>query len=512
MIFAVVDFEWVTAWLTPVWLLSMGVMIGLIAMICAAGIAIGIGAALGKAKTVQREILVGLREGVLFPITIIAVLLSLFACSGPAFVRRPAKKLESIARLPYARLHTREYTVPPAERDQDNEIVEGKEAELAISFNTEELRRMSFLSDRRVTLSAKPEADKERILFDILPDEKVNFFAVNQVVSPFPEEGVTKLYALNYSTQPAKLTIEYDIQPPDPEVALIIWTALGMCIFYLAYFVQRTLAPRLSAIALATFKSEVNSPLFLLLSAVGSVLLTIFIWIPYNTFGEDIKMLKDSGLTLILVLTIFQAVWAASMSVSDEIEGRTALTVLSKPINRRAFLIGKFMGILWTVALMFVILSVVFLIAVAFKPVYDSRENSEEMPTWQACHLEMVRTVPGIALMFMQTMVLAALSVALSTRVALVPNLVICFAVYVIGHLTPLLVQSSEQQFEVVKFFAHLLATGAPVLENFNIAPAIAANVPVPYEYLGLSLVYCFLYTVIALLLALLFFEDRDLA
>ena len=72
----------------------------------------------------------------------------------------------------------------------------------------------------------------------------------------------------------------------------------------------------------------------------------IFPFVPYNTFGEDVKMLKAEDLTLIKVLAIVLALWTASVSIADEIEGRTALTVLSKPISRRQFILGKYVGIL----------------------------------------------------------------------------------------------------------------------------------------------------------------------
>ena len=58
------------------------------------------------------------------------------------------------------------------------------------------------------------------------------------------------------------------------------------------------------------------------------------------------------------------------------------------------------------------------------------------------------------------------------------------------------------------QFFAVVL----PVLEHFNIYAAIAGGVPVPWEYLGWALAYCVLYTGVALLFALVLFEDRDLA
>jgi ABC-type transport system involved in multi-copper enzyme maturation permease subunit len=265
-------------------------------------------------------------------------------------------------------------------------------------------------------------------------------------------------------------------------------------------------------VALATFKSEAAQPLFMIVVVLGIVSLVIFIFIPYNTFGEDIKVLKDSGMTLIMVLCIIQAIWAASTSVADEIDGRTALTVLSKPIGRRSFIIGKYLGIFWTVAVLFIVLGLVLLICVAWKPIYDAREGTPSEPTWQICHLEMIRVVPGLALAFMETIVLAAISVAISTRLPMVANFIICFSIYVLGHLTPLVVQSSVSQFEPVRFVAELVATILPNLDHFNIQAAVAAGVGVPNDYLGWSLLYCLIYGVIALMLALVLFEDRDLA
>ncbi len=124
----------------------------------------------------------------------------------------------------------------------------------------------------------------------------------------------------------------------------------------------------------------------------------------------------------------------------------------------------------------------------------------------------MAGTVPGLILGFMETLVLAGLSVAISTRLPLLANFVICFTIYVLGHLTPLIVQVTDERFEIVKFFGQLIATIFPNLESFDLQAAVAAGIAVPMEYLGWSLLYCFLFSLIAMLLALLMFEDRDLA
>jgi ABC-type transport system involved in multi-copper enzyme maturation permease subunit len=67
-------------------------------------------------------------------------------------------------------------------------------------------------------------------------------------------------------------------------------------------------------------------------------------------------------------------------------------------------------------------------------------------------------------------------------------------------------------QFVFVQFFGQLIATIFPNLDHFNIQAAVAAGVPVPTLYLGWALVYCMIYSMIAMLLALVLFEDRDLA
>ncbi len=206
------------------------------------------------------------------------------------------------------------------------------------------------------------------------------------------------------------------------------------------------------------------------------------------------------------------ALWTASVTIAEEIEGRTALTLLSKPVGRRQFIIGKFLGILGPVVILFIVFGAIFLASVSYKVVYDARETSRSDPTWQECQQEMQQIAPGLALAFMETTVLVSISVAISTRLPMMANLIICAAIYVLGHLVPMLANSALGQIEQVGFIAGLLAAILPVLEHFNIYTAIATGQEVPLAYLGLAGVYCLLYVGLAMMVALLLFEDRDLA
>jgi ABC-type transport system involved in multi-copper enzyme maturation permease subunit len=287
-------------------------------------------------------------------------------------------------------------------------------------------------------------------------------------------------------------------------VGVVVLMALGL--------VVRTIAPKVAAIARTTGKEAMSQPLFYILMAIGVFGLVLFPFVPYNTLGEDIKMVKDEGLTLIMVLSILMALWTASVSIADEIEGRTALTLLSKPVGRREFILGKFMGILVPVVIMFLVLGAVFLASVSFKVVYDARESALADPTLADCRREMVQIAPGLLLAFMETVVLTAISVAISTRLPMLANLIICASIYVLGHLVPILANSAVGQIEFVRFVANLLAAILPVLDHFNISAGISTGQQVPPEYLGWAGLYCLIYSAVAMLVAMLLFEDRDLA
>ena len=127
---------------------------------------------------------------------------------------------------------------------------------------------------------------------------------------------------------------------------------LGVALALLTALVSVSYFTRTGIIARSTTMEATRQPLFLLLMCLAIALMLILGFVPFFTFGEDIKMFKANGLATFLTSGILLAVWTASTSISQEIEGRTAMTLLSKPINRRQFIVGKYLGILQAVLLL----------------------------------------------------------------------------------------------------------------------------------------------------------------
>ena len=467
-------------------------------------------------RRTARELPLILKEGILMPMFLVVSTMATIGLLGTIVAPDTSGLFSSLIKLPASGVTSYEFQLDAGV----NSVTE------SVNIHVGDVGGMEIETTGAINASFTPfeELPENIVIEDITSDSiyRVSPYepGILQTISARDESQsmtastISNIYLKNIGPDPAQVNVYVLYVPQYAQVASIPVTAFGILFVFLAYIVQRMAAPRMFAVALSTFKSEVAQPLFVLVLAGGVCALVAFVWIPYNTFGEDIKMLKDTGLTLILVLSIVLALWSASTSVAEEIDGRTALTVLSKPLNRRSFVIGKYVGIVWTLLLVYLVFSVVFMAAVAYKPIYDAKESSLASPEWQICYLEMIRLVPGLVLAFMEALIFTALSVAISTRVPLLANMTICLVIYALGHLTPLVVESSMEGagFGIIRFFAQLIATIFPNLELFNIQAAISAGVDVPFVYLGWAFSYCAVYSIIAMLLALIMFEDRDLA
>ena len=328
--------------------------------------------------------------------------------------------------------------------------------------------------------------------------------------------------------------------------------------FVLSFVVILRLWPRGGAVALSAFREGVRQPLFWCLLGFAAAAMVVSIFLPYFTFGDDYKMMKQIGFDITMLTAVVFGVFTAGMSIADEIEGRTAITLMSKPVSRRQFLLGKFLGI--------------FLASLALAgmswagrcsgpcissrcssgcPIPPTRSRPRCCPgSWRrprawrrdgvaASFLRGVALwfadtasiLPGLVMGISQVMLLLGIAAALATRLPMAITLVTCLLIFFLGHLAPVLVQVARNQqaqfaaanqgqtsgtLDLVQFMARLFDTILPVLEYFNLGPAIIRDRPLPLGeygmYVGSVVLYSLMYTAIALLFGLILFEDRDLA
>src|SRR3954471_12167080 len=95
-----------------------------------------------------------------------------------------------------------------------------------------------------------------------------------------------------------------------------------------------------------TFREAIVQPIYTLLLVLGAAVLIVFGLLPFFTLGEDTTMFKSVGLDIVLLFVLIATLFATSKSVFDEIEDRTMLTLMSKPVKKWEVLLGKYLGII----------------------------------------------------------------------------------------------------------------------------------------------------------------------
>ncbi|MEZ6056714.1 MAG: ABC transporter permease subunit [Planctomycetaceae bacterium] len=309
--------------------------------------------------------------------------------------------------------------------------------------------------------------------------------------------------------------------PPNTSGITILLLLVGIVIM----MAMASLLTRAGVIARATLKEGIRNPVFILATLFISMFTIASIWIPFFAFKDETKFYIQCGLATILMGGLVIALWTSSTTVTDEIEGRTAMTLLSKPINRRQFVVGKYLGLAQLVLLYVVITGTTLFASTYYKAKYDSRESGagskdlfymEDGLFSLSTNPELLEmathTLPGLALLYFELAVITSVSVAIATRVPMMMNVVTCMTIFVIGHLTSVLVASVLADNVFLKFVARLFATVLPALEVFSLDAAIATLRPVPPEYIGYCMLYSAAYITAMMCFGFLLFEDRDLA
>ena len=287
-----------------------------------------------------------------------------------------------------------------------------------------------------------------------------------------------------------------------------------------------------------TFIEAIVQPIYPLLLALGAAILFIFALLPFFTLGEDTIMFKAVGLDVILLLVLIVTLFATSRSIFDEIEDRTMLTLMSKPVRRWEVLVGKYLGIIASAALAIAVLGGILVLCTWARLPGDyqlrtsSLDESELRQIYQMRLMHISGLLPSLFLMWLQISVLAAIGVALSTRFSLVVNLPIVIILYIAGNLTrflfPLDTGPLAGRSVLAKGFAYLIGLFLPFLETFDLrqktvystiklAGTMYANDPRGvtmgeiWAYTGVAALYAAAYAAFALAIGMWLFQTREL-
>ena len=120
---------------------------------------------------------------------------------------------------------------------------------------------------------------------------------------------------------------------------------------------------RFLALANNTFVETVRQPIYAVLLLATAAMLVLNVSLAGFTLEDDDKLLLDLGLSTLMLSGLFLSAFSATGVLTREIENKTVLTVISKPVGRPLFILGKFAGLVAALMLAFYLSFLVFILA-----------------------------------------------------------------------------------------------------------------------------------------------------
>ncbi len=312
-----------------------------------------------------------------------------------------------------------------------------------------------------------------------------------------------------------------------------------------------------------TFVECIREPVYFLMLICALCINGLYPTAAMFVFREQIKFVVDSTMATSLVFSLVIAVVCSAHTISREMRNGTVLLLMSKPVTRFAFVAAKIFGIISAVTVFLFLLNCSALISVliakdqfrlefslmgiyygvlAVAAVYGGLRNYFKQLSFtsntltallvlipviavvfyiirvSAFHspaeidpeefIEARHLVPALLLLFPAAWTMGTISAALATRIELVSNLTICTVIFLLGLVSKFFVL----QWVGTGIMSSFLRTLLPNWQYFWMADAIAARQEIPASYILWALVYVIFYIGFWSLLALAFFNEREIA
>jgi len=251
---------------------------------------------------------------------------------------------------------------------------------------------------------------------------------------------------------------------------------------------------RVLAIARNTLRELARERVVLVLALFGLALVLGSQALSPLALGEGRKVVIDFGLAASMLLATLLAVFLGSSLLHKELERRTIYAVLSKPIRREEFLLGKFVGLWVTTGLLLAGMTLILLAVVTL--------SYRETP-WSI--------LGAAALSLVELGIVTALVILFSAfTTPLLASLFSC-GLFLAGHLSrDLRALGAQSDQALVRDTSAALYRVLPDLQGFDLGIQAVHGLPIAASDVWLPLVYGAGYTGLLLLGAVAIFERRD--
>jgi ABC-type transport system involved in multi-copper enzyme maturation permease subunit len=262
-----------------------------------------------------------------------------------------------------------------------------------------------------------------------------------------------------------------------------------------------------AAIAINVFRESIRDKVLYNLVLFAVLLIGASYLLGQLTAGQDVKIIKDLGLSATSIFGLFIAVFIGIGLVSKEVERRSVYSLLSKPIHRYQMIAGKYAGLTLTLIVNVAIMAAALYATLAYMA-WSVPANVER--AWDTPALD-PGMLKALALILVELMIITAIALFFSTFSTPMMSAAFTFSLFIAGHFS-----ADLRNFQLVvdSPAAARLARGLywvlPNLAQFDVKAQVVHAQPVPLGYILLTSAYAAFYIAVLLVAAMVIFSRRD--
>ena len=254
---------------------------------------------------------------------------------------------------------------------------------------------------------------------------------------------------------------------------------------------------RIGSIAYNTFREAVRDRVLYNLIAFAVLLSAAAIFIGQISIEIERLVVVNLGLTAVSLFGVIIAIFVGIGLVSKEIEKRTLYTVLSRPVRRWEFIVGKFFGLAGTL----VVNTFFMAVGVFGALLYVAHRFS-------AADFSILAALYFIILEFL---IICAVALLFSSFSSPLLSALFSFSLFVIGSFADDLRGFATMTHGPTRWIATGAAYLLPNFSALNVISAVGHQQPIPWQLIVQNTFYALFYTAMALSGAILIFDRRNL-
>lgn len=262
----------------------------------------------------------------------------------------------------------------------------------------------------------------------------------------------------------------------------------------------------IKTIAINTFKEAIRDKILYNLLIFTLIVIIASVLIGRLTIGQDQRVIKDIGLASMSLFGALIATFVGTSLVHKEIRRKTIYTILSKPIHRYEFILGKYFGLLLTIIVNLVAMTIaLFAVLTLHKFIIIDRLPGPDEP------IGYVLLLKAVVMIFFELMLITSIAILFSTISTPALSMFFTLGTYVVGHLTGDLKElGAASKSSLLNGLCSLLYYLLPNLENFNIRAEMVRDLSVNSRFIIYVTLYGIIYMIAILLVTILSMERKE--